>query len=294
MPTPDSKVLRRLVARHLRRQAGDREDATWAQAKAREAMGLLESIADVLGQDRQPPSGVGYEGFESLASTFPAAQAMVDACQRASQILARPSQGLQRIRVASTPEQWEMAGELLDNGFKKFPLLSVARAWGELEKGLKRAQEQSARLRRVGVGRTEDATLIMAEVAPALQDLKREIERVLESLEKAFGRGGSRLASRGQRLDNKLRRPIANAFKAAGLDGNGRFRKAQEGYSKAIEMDEIVSSHHFNQDSGNFTIRLAYSNPEDSFSPIPISNSMLALSFHKMETGLFEVLAYLS
>ena len=197
----------------MQRRGGVRGELIWGKSHVEKALGMLEDVAQVWTRDEDAHMGVGYEGFESLAPTYPAVQKMVDAIERASKELSRASGGLSRVRLAE-----------------------------------------------------------------------------------------AKSAASGQRLDNKLRRPIAAAFKMEGLDGNGRFRKAQHGYMRAIEvlhdygieMDQIVSSHHFNQDSGNFTIRLAYSNPEDPFSPTSITNSMLALSFHKMETGKFEVLAYLS
>lgn len=109
-------------------------------------------------------------------------------------------------------------------------------------------------------------------------------------------------ALRSVRMDPKKKRIIHRVFKLEGLDGNKYFRRAQEGYSKAIdvlqdygiEMDEVVSSHLFNEPKGHFTIHLAETNPEDIFSPIPINNSMLVISFHQMQSGKFEVIAYLS
>jgi hypothetical protein len=110
------------------------------------------------------------------------------------------------------------------------------------------------------------------------------------------------IASSRVRVDPKTRNAIARDFKAKGLDGNGVFQKAQQGFSRAvevlqehgIELDEVVNSFVFNQDDGNFRVDLALTNPEDSFSPIPISNSVMVISFHKRGSGSFEVLAYLS
>jgi len=107
---------------------------------------------------------------------------------------------------------------------------------------------------------------------------------------------------RGKLLDRKLKNLIAHAFKFEGLDGNKFFRKAQDGYSKAlgvlqdygIEMDEVVSSHLFNPPEGRISINLAWTNKEDMFSPESIPNSMLVVTFHQMESGKFEVIAYLS
>ena len=111
-----------------------------------------------------------------------------------------------------------------------------------------------------------------------------------------------RLASASLRMTPAVKRPATAAFKRKGLDGNGRFRKAEQGYSLAVdvlqdlgvELDEVVSSHQFRRESNEFTIRLAYTNQEDIFSPIPISNSMLVIQYTKLEDDRYEVLAYLS
>ena len=103
-------------------------------------------------------------------------------------------------------------------------------------------------------------------------------------------------------LDRSTRNRIAKAFTRAGLDGNGKFRKPQEGYSRAldllrdfdIEMDDVPSSHLFNGDSGRLSIHLAFTNLEDAFSPTPIKNAMLVITFYQRDKNNFEVLAYIS
>lgn len=103
-------------------------------------------------------------------------------------------------------------------------------------------------------------------------------------------------------LPSNLRSTINAALNKAGLDGNTYFAKSSAGFVRAveilakfgIELDEVVSSHLFSGARGRMAVDLAFTNPEDSFSPISISNSMLTLSFHEMESGQFEVIAYLS
>lgn len=101
------------------------------------------------------------------------------------------------------------------------------------------------------------------------------------------------------RLDRKTRDSIVDALKAAGLDGNGRFEKAERGYAKAVEvigkfgleLDDVANSHLFRRDSGQMALHLAWTNEKDSFSPTPMG-SMLAVSWHKVADDRFEVLAY--
>lgn len=109
-------------------------------------------------------------------------------------------------------------------------------------------------------------------------------------------------AAPGQKLDSKTRQEINRMLDRAGLDGNKRFEKAEHGFSRAmdvlskfgIEQDEIPNSHIFTRPDGRFTVDLAFSNPQDAFSPQAISNSMLVVTFHELAPYKFEVIAYVS
>jgi hypothetical protein len=104
-------------------------------------------------------------------------------------------------------------------------------------------------------------------------------------------------------LSRELRQSINKALVHNGLDGNGRFEKPEKAYSMAVdimssfgvELDTVVSSHLFRaRPSGTFTVHVAFTNPEDSFSPIPISNSVLYLQFTELRKDAFEAVAYMS
>ena len=107
----------------------------------------------------------------------------------------------------------------------------------------------------------------------------------------------------GERLDRNLRQKINRVMERKGLDGNGRFRKPEEGYSRAvdvmqehgIELDEVVSSHLFSpRPSGTVKADIAFTNEADRFSPVSITNSMLYLQYTEVSDDRFEVVAYLS
>jgi hypothetical protein len=126
-----------------------------------------------------------------------------------------------------------------------------------------------------------------------------EVRSMLASTDRVIAR---KAGIENGKLDSKLKR-LANAYMFQdGLDGNGRFRKATDGYNLAlkilgdfgIELGEIVSSHLFSPDSNTLKIDLAFTNPADSFSPVSITNSMLHLSYTRLDNDRFEVLAYLT
>jgi hypothetical protein len=104
------------------------------------------------------------------------------------------------------------------------------------------------------------------------------------------------------KLDDRTRRSANAAMSRKGLDGNGRFIKAINALSLAletlddfgIELGEVVISHMFSPESNTLNIDLAFTNPADSFSPVSITNSMLHLSYTRLDNDRFEVLAYLT
>lgn len=151
---------------------------------------------------------------------------------------------------------------------------------------------------------------------------KNEVE---EAVEPSFGGGFNRfsedesvnrVAQRwvrqkmgAARLAPAIKNQFATRAKKVGLDGNGRFEsigKALNFVSKIMEdfvvkgekvslqLEDVMSADHFREDSGHRSFRLAYSNPEDSFSPVSISNSMLVFTWTLLEPDRYEVVAYLS
>lgn len=89
-------------------------------------------------------------------------------------------------RQASSPEQWELAGKVLDDGFKQGFLKNLKARYEDVEKGLKKAKEESANLKRIGVGRTEDGNLLLAHVVGPLRDLAEFSGRVANAYERKF------------------------------------------------------------------------------------------------------------
>jgi len=104
------------------------------------------------------------------------------------------------------------------------------------------------------------------------------------------------------RLDNAVKRSASRDFKREGLDGNGSFQEVGNGIRAAfdvlgaygIETDTILNAHLFMGDQGRRQLDLAFSNPADSFSPVPIRNSVLVFSWYRRDSGNFEILCYLS
>lgn len=140
-----------------------------------------------------------------------------------------------------------------------------------------------------------------------------------EAVEPAFGGGQMRFAvdrvavrwmQANGRISPKIKREFATRAKRLGLDGNGRFRSIGQamnaihkalnddydlgGVTVSMELDDVPSADLFMGQQGTRQLHLAY-RTEDPFSPRPIVNSLLVVSWHYFEErDNYEVLAYLS
>jgi len=90
------------------------------------------------------------------------------------------------------------------------------------------------------------------------------------------------------KIKPKERKKINEEFKKAGLDGNGRFKKIDQGISKineiladnGLELDEVTSSDKFREDKGRIELHIARKKHKDPYSPVEIKNSLIAFSWH--------------
>lgn len=127
------------------------------------------------------------------------------------------------------------------------------------------------------------------ELAPLAEELRSEVDATTE-------------AKKPERLKPALRSKIIKAFNEAGLDGNGRFQKPEDGYAKAvdimsdfgIEIDGIPNSSIFDVEEGMFSVDITWTNNGDLLSQESIPNSMLVETFFKHSENQYEVLCYLS
>jgi len=111
-----------------------------------------------------------------------------------------------------------------------------------------------------------------------------------------------RQASAPGYMTPKQKTLISRALAAEGFDGRARFEKPSQGYAKAVqtvakfdvELGEVVNSWAFRQDDNHITIRMAFSNKEDPYSPVEIKNSRLSLSWSLLSKDKYEMIAYMA
>lgn len=114
-----------------------------------------------------------------------------------------------------------------------------------------------------------------------------------------------------EKIKPKERKETNADFNKAGLDGNGRFKKIDHGISKiteildkhGFELDEVMNSDRFREDSGRDQFHISRKNPKDAQSPIEIKNSIVVFTWHLMhekavtdtvKEKTYEILAYVS
>lgn len=85
--------------------------------------------------------------------------------------------------IDTTPTQWKLGGEVIDQGAEHPALATVSKSWAGVLAVLAEVQQQSAGLKRVGAGRTEDPTLLLAQLVPALREHAELVNIVAAQLE---------------------------------------------------------------------------------------------------------------
>lgn len=91
--------------------------------------------------------------------------------------------------VTEQEECWALGGQVMDQGMGHPALKAVTAALDELAAALAEAQRQSAGLKRCGVGRTEDPTLLISQVVPRLRGLSETAALVADQLTARLRRG---------------------------------------------------------------------------------------------------------
>ena len=131
--------------------------------------------------------------------------------------------------------------------------------------------------------------------------MKLNVKRVLDLVEEADMAISESRKLPGSRIMPGERQAANKELVKAGFGGQGRWQSPGAAASAAfevlnqyrIEPDEVFTAARYGKqrEKGTSNIPLARST-DDPFAPIPITNTGLAFSWTRLETG-FEVIAYL-
>ena len=116
----------------------------------------------------------------------------------------------------------------------------------------------------------------------------------------AMGRGGSRNAAAV--LPQTQRQKVNMALMRSGMDGNKPWPRLGQALNEIGEVlanngisHDIMSADRFRGRDGITRLDVKFINEADPFSPTPITNSMLVITYHQFEgTDRWEIIAYLS
>jgi hypothetical protein len=111
-----------------------------------------------------------------------------------------------------------------------------------------------------------------------------------------------RTAAASVKLDNSTRQKINMALMRSGMDGNKPWPRLGQALNEIGEVlanngisHDIMSADRFRGRDGITRLDIDFINEADPFSPTPITNSMLVITYHQFEeTDRWEIIAYLS
>ncbi len=92
-----------------------------------------------------------------------------------------------RWKVATSPEQWDAAAEILEKKEEHKAIQVIKNGLANVLKAINEADQRSKGMKRIGVGRTADPDLVLAYVAPAIQELGEECLVIAKQMKERFG-----------------------------------------------------------------------------------------------------------
>jgi hypothetical protein len=88
------------------------------------------------------------------------------------------------MKQSSSEEQWELAAEILAKKEEHDAIKAIKAGYEDVLKSIAEAEKRSKGMQRMGVGRTEDPTLVLTMVVPAIQELSETCAVIVEQMQK--------------------------------------------------------------------------------------------------------------
>jgi hypothetical protein len=90
-------------------------------------------------------------------------------------------------KTATSPDQWDAASQILEKKAEHEAIKLIKNGYEKVLHEIDEADKRSKNMKRVGVGRTEDPNLVLAHVAPAIEDLGEECVHIAKQMKERFG-----------------------------------------------------------------------------------------------------------
>ncbi len=164
-------------------------DLRWKAAASSSELKEMEEILQEHGYDPKDAKALQTEGMGShelehrIKSTKPGGMGSLEYTHKLKKIKHTASDW----KVSSTPEQWEMASEILEQKAEHSALKQIKAHWEDVLKAVAEADQKSKNMKRIGVGRTADPDLVIAHVVPAIEELGRLSMLVAKQMKERFG-----------------------------------------------------------------------------------------------------------
>ena len=144
----------------------------------------------------------------------------------------------------------------------------------------------------------------VAEIAQNLKISWQTVQRILQQSQSPASELVVQAQQAGHNLSRDVRNKINSQLVSKGLDGTTYFNRVHEALNaiadvlgnNELSVEGVFGDEFIRNDKGQKSYSLTGSaQPGDPFTPGPqVNNSMLVVSWYKMDSGRYEVIAYLS
>jgi hypothetical protein len=164
------------------------KDTRWKAGASSSELKEMEEILQAHGYDPKDAKALQAEGMGTfelehrIKSTKPGGIGSLEYTHR----LKKVKHSAADWKVATSPQQWDAAAEILEQKEEHAAIKLIKNGFAEVLKAIDEADKRSKNMKRIGVGRTEDPTMILVHVEPAIRGLGEECLHIAKQMKERF------------------------------------------------------------------------------------------------------------
>lgn len=165
------------------------KDPRWKTGASSSDLKEMEDILKKHGYDPKDAKALQAEGMGShelehrIKSTKPGGWASLEYTHN----LKKVNHSASDWKTATSPDQWDAAAEILEKKAEHAAIKIIKTGYEEVLKAIDEADRRSKNMKRIGVGRTEDPTMVLVHVEPAIRELGEECMVISKQMKEKFG-----------------------------------------------------------------------------------------------------------